>query len=496
MKRNSIDIFNDYCLEVRNNFTHTHTQFRRPYNKKIQNKQVLRLFISSILSPFFLFIFTCIPAPVCAGKIMRSDFGYKVGGIFPMPPFRLATSQKFIKIIENMLKRFMFISLFVLLALPLVAQEKRGSTYIFRFVPGKDMFFIPYLQNASQWKELCDTLNVYMQQIKDGEMYINVSSYAATSGTRPASRVAYMRNNRVKAELITRLGLKEKMFVTDRIIPIGYGANNLHDVVVVTFPANVSKVARVAGEEAAKRVRAYNREMIANSEAERQMAEQKRQEEEQKCLAAERAERERLVTEATTRSLSLSSPEAQGEAVPNSVSLDDSNTTSDAAEHTATSTFSLRANLLRWATLTPDLGVEWRIDRRWSVLLNGTWTSWSWSDKDRRYALWKVSPEVRYYMGKEKRGYLGAMYHIGEFNYKLGETGRQGDYQGGGITGGYMLPLNRALSLDFHAALGYTYADYDKYKVTDGIRVRQGSDSKNYWGVNQLGVTLVWKFNQ
>ena len=427
---------------------------------------------------------------------MRSDFGYKVGGIFPMLPFRLATSQKFIKIIENMLKRFMFISLFVLLALPLVAQEKRGSTYIFRFVPGKDMFFIPYLQNASQWKELCDTLNVCMQQIKDGEMYINVSSYAATSGTRPASRVAYMRNNRVKAELITRLGLKEKMFVTDRIIPVGYGANNLHDVVVVTFPANVSKVARVAGEEAAMRVRAYNREMIASSEAERQMTEQERQEEEQKRLAAERAERERLVTEGTTRSLSLSSPEAQGEAVPNSVSLDDSSTTSDAAGHTATSTFSLRANLLRWATLTPDLGVEWRIGRRWSVLLNGSWTSWSWSDKDRRYALWKVSPEVRYYMGKEKRGYLGAMYHTGEFNYKLGETGKQGDYQGGGITGGYMLPLNRALSLDFHAALGYTHADYDKYKVTDGIRVRQGSDSKNYWGVNQLGVTLIWKFNQ
>lgn len=262
---------------------------------------------------------------------MRSDFGYKVGGIFLMPPFRFVTSIKFIKIIENMLKRFMFISLFVWLALPLVAQGKRGSTYIFRFMPGKDMFFIPYLQNASQWKELCDTLNVCMQQIKDGEMYINVSSYAATSGTRPASRVAYMRNNRVKAELITRLGLKEKMFVTDRIIPVGYGANNLHDVVVVTFPANVSKVARVAGEEAANRVRAYNREMIAHSEAERRMAEQKRQEEEQKRLAAERAERERIVTEATTRSLSLSSPEAQGEAVPNSVPLDDSNTTSDAA---------------------------------------------------------------------------------------------------------------------------------------------------------------------
>lgn len=423
---------------------------------------------------------------------MRSDFGYKVGGIFPMPPFRFVTSRKFIKIIENMLKLFMFISLFVLLALPLVAQEKRGSTYIFRFMPGKDMFFIPYLQNASQWKELCDTLNVCMQQIKDGEMYINVSSYAATSGTRPASRVAYMRNNRVKAELITRLGLKEKMFVTDRIIPVGYGANNLHDVVVVTFPANVSKVARVAGEEAAKRVRAYNREMIANSEAERQMAEQKRQEEEQKRLAAERAERERLATEATTRSPSFSSPEAQEEAVPNSVPLDDSNTTSDAAGHAA-STFALRANLLRWATLTPDLALEWRINSNWGIVLNGSWTSWSWKDKDRRYALWRISSEFRYYIGKERNGYIGAMYHIGEFNYKLAKTGKQGNLQGGGLIGGYQLKMSSCLSLDFTIGLGCTHADYDKYEVIDAVRVKSGKANKNYWGVNQLGVTLVWK---
>ena len=61
--------------------------------------------------------------------------------------------------------------------------------------------------------------------------------------------------------------------------------------------------------------------------------------------------------------------------------------------------FSLRANLLRWATLTSDLGIEWRINRNVGILANGSWTSWSWDNKNRRYALWKVSPEVRYYKG-------------------------------------------------------------------------------------------------
>ena len=28
----------------------------------------------------------------------------------------------------------------------------------------------------------------------------------------------------------------------------------------------------------------------------------------------------------------------------------------------------LRANILRWATLTPDIGVEWQLNKEWSVL--------------------------------------------------------------------------------------------------------------------------------
>ena len=156
-------------------------------------------------------------------------------------------------------------------------------------------------------------------------------------------------------------------------------------------------------------------------------------------------------------------------------------------------TLSLRANLLRWATLTPDLGLEWRIAPSVGIAVNGSWTSWSWNDKDRRYALWEVMPEVRWYIGKEKRGYLGAMFKAGQFNYKLSGTGRQGDLTGGGITGGYQLRLNKALSLDFNVVVGYLHADYEKYEVIDGVRVRAGKETKNWWGPIGAGVTLVWK---
>ena len=155
--------------------------------------------------------------------------------------------------------------------------------------------------------------------------------------------------------------------------------------------------------------------------------------------------------------------------------------------------FSLRANLLRWATLTPDLGVEWRICPSWGIAVNGSWTSWSWSDKDRRYALWEVAPEVRYYMGEKKAWYLGAMFKTGQFNCKLSETGKQGDLMGGGITAGYQMWLNKALALDFNLGLGYLNADFEKYEVIDDVRVRHGNETKDWWGPINAGVTLVWK---
>lgn len=154
--------------------------------------------------------------------------------------------------------------------------------------------------------------------------------------------------------------------------------------------------------------------------------------------------------------------------------------------------FALRANLLRWATITPDLGAEWHINKDWSLLVNGSWTSWSWNGKNRRYALWEVAPEVRYYFGKENKGYIGAMYKAGSFNYKFNETGKQGDLTGGGVLGGYRHKLSDVLSLDFSLGLGYFHADYEKYTVVNDVRVRCGEDTKNWWGPVSAGVTLVW----
>lgn len=155
--------------------------------------------------------------------------------------------------------------------------------------------------------------------------------------------------------------------------------------------------------------------------------------------------------------------------------------------------FGVRANLLRWATLTPDVGLEWNFPKGWSVLMDATWTSLQFKGGERRYAVAELSPEVRKYFGKGERWYAGAMFQAGLFNHKFKGDGKQGEFRSGSLTGGYRLPLNNALSLDFTLGAGYISGDYDSYEFMDGNRVRTGSHNGGQWGVTRLGVCLVWK---
>lgn len=374
---------------------------------------------------------------------------------------------------------------------PIIAQEKQDTTYLFRFVADKDMFYSPWNGNGEQLARLLKCVDENRVAIESGQMYLLVTSYGTDGNAgQPATEVAKVRRNRVKSELIMRGKVKEAHFVTDKSLSEAWTdamGNKLRNVVVVTLPASVDKVAEIAGTEAAAKVEAYNKEVSGETERERiaaeeariqaeearMKAEEERIRQEEARIAAEKAEAERKATEAAHTDAEETTPKIQKE--PEQYRL------------------ALRANLLRWATLTPDLGLEWRINSSWGIVANGSWTSWSWNDKDRRYALWEVMPEVRYYIGKQKAGYVGAMFKTGQFNYKLSGTGKQGDLLGGGITGGYQLKLNKALSMDFNIGLGYLNADYEKYKVIDGVRVRQGKESKNWWGPVSAGVTLVWK---
>ena len=358
-----------------------------------------------------------------------------------------------------MSKRILFFILFSWLApaaFPAFAQQKTDTVYTFRFVPQKDMFYVPWNGNDTELARLLECIENSKATIFDGKLPLLVDGYCNSLGGEAENlATAKIRANRVKSELITRAKIKEENFITHNHATGG-------DFVIVRLTVPAKETAAMDAEaEARRRAEAERLETETRAEEQRKAEEAR--------LAAEKAEAEKA-------------------ALQNTLAGTPSETKITNDYH-----LSLRANLLRWATLTPDLGVEWRICPSWGIAVNGSWTSWTWSDKDRRYALWEVAPEVRYYMGEKKAWYLGAMFKAGQFNYKLSETGKQGDLMGGGITAGYQLRLNKALDLDFNLGLGYLNADFEKYEVIDGVRVRRGNETKDWWGPINAGVTLVWK---
>lgn len=331
-----------------------------------------------------------------------------------------------------MIRKITFLTLFLLLmtvTFPVIAQQKTDTTYTFRFVPQKDMFYVPWNGNDTELARLLECIENSKATIFDGKLPLLVDGYCNSLGSEAENlATAKIRANRVKSELIIRAKIKEENFITHNHATGG-------DFVIVRLTVPAKETAAMDAEAEARR----------------------------------RAEAEKA-------------------ALQNTLAGTPSETKITNDYH-----LSLRANLLRWATLTPDLGLEWRICPSCGIAVNGSWTSWTWSDKDRRYALWEVVPEIRYYMGEKKAWYLGAMFKAGQFNYKISETGKQGDLMGGGITTGYQLRLNKALTLDFNLGLGYLNADFEKYEVIDGVRVRCGNETKNWCGPINAGVTLVWK---
>ena len=388
----------------------------------------------------------------------------------------------------NKLKQIALAILLTASVSQLSAQEKADTTYRFRFLAGKDMFYVPWQGNGAELERLLAAIDDNRTAIADGYMYLSVESYGISgNGQMPADSVAHICRSRVKSELIVRGGVKEEHFVTDKVFSTPYDGQR--NVVIVTLPASVEKVAGIAGAEAAARVEAYNKEKSGEARRERLAAEEKARAEQ---AAREQAEQKRIAAEQQAAREQAEAERAAAEQAERERLAEEARRQAEAAANAKPYTLALRANLLRWATLTPDLGLEWRISRHMGIMVNGSWTSWTWNANDRRYALWEVAPEVRWYLGKEKCGYIGAMYKAGQFNYKFSATGKQGDLMGGGITGGYQVQLNNALSLDFNLGLGYIRADYDKYTVIDGVRVRRGTESKDWWGPVSAGVTLTW----
>ena len=355
-----------------------------------------------------------------------------------------------------------------------------GRTVTFRFVPGRDMFYVPWKKNGAELERLFGLLDDYSAEIAAGTMPVCVDGYCTSMPTREENlRTAAMRSNHVKSTVITRKGLTEANFLTHNHAGAYRNADGdiYKEVVVVTL--HIPSAATATQEAEAKAAQARE---AADAEAHAKLAE-------------ETAARQATDAEAAARSAEAAQAARQTASAAARQSASDASSASPYL-------LGLRTNLLYDALALPTLGVEWRISPAMGIRLDGSRAQWG-SQRGRVQKVWLLSPEVRWYLQQQRRLYLGLSANVGRYNiYKYilggilsdGGTGYQGHLWSAGLTVGYQLPLARHLALDFGLGLGYTRSGYDSFTLQgDGTRTYKQRDRvKNLWGPTQASVSLVW----
>ena len=393
-------------------------------------------------------------------------------------------------LLTGMLALFCFLNASAMQGQSPAANNTADTTVVtFRFLPGQDMFYIPWAGNDGQLDKLYGLVEKYRTDIAAGRMPVQVDGYCTSGANAEESfRIAVSRSNRVKSELITRKGLAEGHFVTKNHAT-AYAApegKSYRDMVVVTLriPAKGAEDAVAAEQERRKQAERERQAQAERerTERERAQAQAERERAEREKAEAERAARERAENDAAA------GRESDGKAVRQQ------------AGKVKPYCVAVRTNLLYDAMLLPTLGMEWRMNEHVGIRLDGS-LSWWGDEHGKVQKMWMLNPEVRWYLLRDKRFYVGASGSYGEYNiyeYMLGgmltdDTGYQGKLWNAGVTVGYQLYLSRGFSVDFNLGLGYSRSEYDSFTMMDRVRVyKDRNRSKSFWGPTQAGISLVW----
>lgn len=162
--------------------------------------------------------------------------------------------------------------------------------------------------------------------------------------------------------------------------------------------------------------------------------------------------------------------------------------------------FALKTNMLYDAIVTPDLGVEMSLARKFSLSVEGVYAWWS---KDSAHRYWRIRgawAEMRYWFGSKSEIRALTGHHISvygsafDYDFEFGNRGWQspkGTY-GVGVGYGYSFRLNGRLNLDLAFKAGYSTGKLIKYKPQCGRYVCTDRSTSHYFGVTGLEITLVW----
>lgn len=334
-------------------------------------------------------------------------------------------------------------------------RVETDTVVVFKFVPGTKMFYSAHSENEQNIVLLSELIENNRLLIEQGLVVICVNGYCSSFSDAASNlQVAKNRSNQVKSYFITHLDMEEGYYKTRNSVHPHEGQMDVVRVYRKQLTESRSSVA-----DSILLVVDEKQDSVHTVAEEHKMPEEQPAIEQQQKIDIE-----------------LASP---------------------SVEEKMFSRFAIKTNLLYDAILMPSLEVEYRINDKWSVNLEGSIAWWSNNKKHKYYQIAMVSPEVRYWF-KTKEPWHGhyAGFYLGGGLYDLENGGRgyQGEfYVASGLSYGYMFPLNKHLSMEVGVGIGYMMTEYKKYLPSDGCYVYQKTERSHYFGPTKLKLSLVWQ---
>ncbi|MFI3249049.1 MAG: DUF3575 domain-containing protein [Rikenellaceae bacterium] len=175
--------------------------------------------------------------------------------------------------------------------------------------------------------------------------------------------------------------------------------------------------------------------------------------------------------------------------------------------------FALKTNLLYDIISVLNAEIEVPIKDHWSVAGEWTFPWWIWDNgesnsKRHRIQLLNATIEGKYWFGDRTDKlqltgwHLGAYVSGGIYDFERSREGLQGEFYGGGLTGGYAHTINKKgnLRMEYSLAVGYFKTDYHDYEAFYGADekwhpIRLSTNEFSWIGPTRARASLVWMLN-
>lgn len=370
-------------------------------------------------------------------------------------------------------------------------QKSISDTLLFRFVPGKQMFWADYKGNKEAIEGMSQLIQTNRSGIESGDIKVRVLGFCSSYGSvKENLAVAKNRSNQVKSYFIVHEGLKEEHFRTTNSTRRWRG---LKDVIAVSYLFDVDHSGRL---------------VTPDRQSDTALPVEPVVEEESSAPAKE--------SDSTTESMTPSIVPAT-EATPNieeGASASDPLATSETPldkqvepvepipsvqDEEPSYRWAVKTNVAYLAATVANLGIEYSFGEHYSIDLPVIYSPYTVS-RDFRLRFLAVQPEFRYWLRKPLQGhFFGVHLNMGAFNVAVNSNTRYQSpdgFYGVGISYGYVLPIARHWAAEFTLGAGYVYTKYDSYyNIPNGALLERGI-RYNYWGLTKVGISLSYRFGK